>query len=50
MLKKSLRNYKTKIISDGGIKFSGDLAKGLAAGADCIMIGSLFSGTNEKPR
>ena len=48
-VKKSIRKYKTKIISDGGIKFSGDLAKGLAAGADCIMIGSLFSGTNESP-
>ena len=48
-VKKSIRKYKTKIISDGGIKFSGDLAKALAAGADCIMIGSLFSGTNESP-
>ena len=48
-VKKSLKSYKTKIISDGGIKFSGDLAKALAAGADCIMIGSLFSGTNESP-
>ena len=48
-VKKSIKNYKTKIISDGGIKFSGDLAKALAAGADCIMIGSLFSGTNESP-
>ena len=48
-VKKSIRKYKTKIISDGGIKFSGDLAKALAAGADCIMIGSLFSGTDESP-
>ena len=37
------------IISDGGIKFSGDLAKAIAAGADAIMIGSLFSGTIESP-
>ena len=48
-VKKALKNYKTKIISDGGIKFSGDLAKALAAGADAIMIGSLFSGTIESP-
>jgi len=48
-VKKSLRKYKTKIISDGGIKFSGDLAKAIAAGADAVMIGSLFSGTIESP-
>ncbi len=48
-VKKALKNYKTKIISDGGIKFSGDLAKAIAAGADAIMIGSLFSGTTESP-
>ena len=48
-VKKSLKKYKTKIISDGGIKFSGDLAKAIAAGADAVMIGSLFSGTNESP-
>jgi len=47
--KKALKNYRTKIISDGGIKFSGDLAKAIAAGADAIMIGSLFSGTTESP-
>ena len=48
-VKKALKKYKTKIISDGGIKFSGDLAKAIAAGADAIMIGSLFSGTMESP-
>tara|TARA_B100000586_G_scaffold251385_1_gene210533 strand:- start:1283 stop:2356 length:1074 start_codon:yes stop_codon:yes gene_type:complete len=48
-VKKALKNYKTRIISDGGIKFSGDLAKAIAAGADSIMIGSLFSGTTESP-
>ena len=48
-VKKTLKNYRTKIISDGGIKFSGDLAKAIAAGADAIMIGSLFSGTIESP-
>ena len=48
-VKKSLKKYRTKIISDGGIKFSGDLAKAITAGADAIMIGSLFSGTVESP-
>jgi IMP dehydrogenase len=48
-VKKSLKNYKTKIIADGGIKFSGDIAKALAGGADAVMIGSLFSGTTESP-
>ena len=48
-VKKYLKKYRTKIISDGGIKFSGDLAKAIAAGADAIMIGSLFSGTMESP-
>jgi len=48
-VKKALKNYRTKIISDGGIKFSGDLAKAIAAGADAVMIGSLFSGTIESP-
>ena len=37
------------MIADGGIKFSGDLAKALAAGADAVMIGSLFSGTDQAP-
>ena len=48
-IKKALKNYKTSIISDGGIKFSGDIAKAIAAGADAVMIGSLFSGTIESP-
>ena len=48
-VKNALKNYKTKIISDGGIKFSGDISKALAAGADAVMIGSLFSGTSESP-
>ena len=37
------------IIADGGIKYSGDLAKAMAAGAECAMIGSLFAGTDESP-
>jgi IMP dehydrogenase len=48
-VKNSLRNKKIKIISDGGIKFSGDIAKALAAGADAIMMGSIFAGTDESP-
>ena len=37
------------IIADGGIKYSGDVAKAIAAGAECVMIGSLFAGTDESP-
>lgn len=41
--------HKTTIVADGGIKFSGDLAKALAAGANCAMVGSLLAGTDESP-
>ena len=48
-VKKTLNKKNVKIISDGGIKFSGDIAKALAAGADAIMMGSIFAGTEESP-
>ena len=44
-----LKGKNVKIISDGGIKFSGDIAKAIAAGADAIMMGSIFAGTDESP-
>jgi IMP dehydrogenase len=43
------RETKTPVIADGGIKYSGDLAKALAAGGDCAMVGSLLAGTDETP-
>tara|TARA_B100001989_G_scaffold248102_1_gene221241 strand:- start:2781 stop:3860 length:1080 start_codon:yes stop_codon:yes gene_type:complete len=48
-VKKALKGKKIKIISDGGIKFSGDTAKALGAGADFIMMGSILAGTDESP-
>ena len=44
-----VKKSKVCVIADGGIKYSGDLAKAIAAGADCAMLGSLFAGTEESP-
>ena len=46
---RAAHQHDVPVIADGGIKFSGDVTKAIAAGADSIMIGSLFAGTNESP-
>jgi len=43
------KKYNIPVIADGGIKYSGDIAKAIAAGADCVMAGSVLAGTNESP-
>ena len=48
-VKRAIKNKNIKIISDGGIKFSGDIVKAIASGADAIMMGSIFAGTDESP-
>lgn len=48
-VKEACLKHKVPVIADGGIKFSGDLAKAMAAGADCAMLGSMFAGTDEAP-
>lgn len=48
-VKEACMKKKIPVIADGGIKFSGDLAKAIAAGADCAMLGSMFAGTDEAP-
>lgn len=46
---RAAKHAKIPLIADGGIKYSGDITKALAAGADCVMIGSLLAGTDESP-
>ena len=48
-IKKALEKMDVGIIADGGVRFSGDIAKAIAAGADSVMLGGLFAGTEEAP-
>ena len=48
-IKEALKGRDISIIADGGIRFSGDISKAIAAGADSVMLGSLFAGTEEAP-
>ncbi len=45
----ALAGSKITVIADGGIRFSGDISKSLVAGANCVMVGSMFAGTEESP-
>ena len=46
---KAAKEYNIPVIADGGIKYSGDITKAIAAGANVVMVGSLFAGTDESP-
>ena len=48
-VREALKDSDIGLIADGGIRYSGDIAKALAAGADCVMIGGMFAGTEEAP-
>jgi IMP dehydrogenase len=45
----ALKDFDIPVIADGGIRFSGDIAKAIVAGADAVMLGSMFAGTEEAP-
>ena len=45
----ALKQKDIPLIADGGIRYTGDMVKALAAGADCVMMGSIFAGTEESP-
>ena len=49
MVAEALKGSEVGLIADGGIRYSGDVAKAIAAGADCVMIGGMFAGTEESP-
>ena len=44
-----IKNKNVGIIADGGIRYTGDMVKAIAAGADCVMMGGVFAGTEESP-
>ena len=48
-IKEKLANNSVPLVADGGIRFSGDISKALAAGADAVMLGGIFAGTEEAP-